>query len=107
MKYILVDHLDDGRIARITLNRPRQRNAQHRGLLVELDQAFAEAESNDTVRVVILAGAGPMFSAGHDMGSAEAVAQRSPGPDQHHTYQAHGGTREVVERQMLQEWNFY
>ena len=32
--------LDDGRIARITLNRPKTRNAQNRGLLVELDDAF-------------------------------------------------------------------
>ncbi len=31
---------DDGRIVRISLNRPDQRNAQNRGMLVELDEAF-------------------------------------------------------------------
>jgi enoyl-CoA hydratase len=49
-----------------------------RGLLVELDQPFMAAEVDDQVRVVILAGAGPQFSSGHDMGSKEAVAERDP-----------------------------
>ena len=42
--------LDDGTIVRISLNRPDQRNAQNRGMLVELDEAFAKAEADDTVR---------------------------------------------------------
>jgi enoyl-CoA hydratase len=71
-KYIRYELLDDGLIARITLDRPRTRNAQNRGLLVELDDAFGQAEADDTVRVVILCGAGPLFSSGHDMGSKEA-----------------------------------
>jgi enoyl-CoA hydratase len=37
------------------------------------------AEADDQVRVVILGGAGPLFSAGHDLGSADAVAERSGG----------------------------
>ena len=41
-------------------NGPKTRNAQNRGLLVELDDAFATAEADDTVRVVILAAAGPI-----------------------------------------------
>ncbi len=78
-RYIRYETLDDGIIARITLDRPRTRNAQNRGLLVELGDAFARAEADDTVRVVILCGAGPMFSSGHDMGSREAIAERQPG----------------------------
>ena len=35
-KYVLYETLDSGRIARIMLNRPDARNAQNRGLLVEL-----------------------------------------------------------------------
>ncbi|WP_219506092.1 enoyl-CoA hydratase [Nonomuraea ceibae] len=98
---------NDGRIAVITLNRPRQRNAQNRGLLVELDEAFRRAEADDTVRVVVLRGAGPAFSAGHDLGSAEDHAERAPGPGQHPTYTRDGGTRAGAERRMLQEWHYY
>ncbi len=39
-KYISYETLADGKIARIMLNRPDARNAQNRGLLVELDEAF-------------------------------------------------------------------
>jgi enoyl-CoA hydratase len=106
-KYIRYESLDDGRIARITLDRPRTRNAQNRGLLVELGEAFTRAEYDDQVRVVILAGAGPLFSAGHDLGSAEAVSERTPGPDFHDSYGGNGGTRGGAEQRMLQEWHYY
>ncbi len=106
-RYITYETLDEGAIARITLNRPKQRNAQNRGMLVELDDAFLRAEADDTVRVVILAGAGPMFSAGHDMGSSEARAEMVPGPDQHPTVVSNGGRRKGAERRMLQEWHYF
>ncbi|MGE3845145.1 MAG: enoyl-CoA hydratase [Vicinamibacterales bacterium] len=106
-KYIKTERLDDGKIARITLNRPEARNAQNRGLLVELDQAFLDAEADNKVRVVILAGAGPSFSAGHDMGTPEAIAERTPGPDQHPTSVAYGGELLSLEKRMLQEWHFF
>ncbi len=67
-KFLTYEELDEGRIARIMLNRPDARNAQNRGLLVELNEAFLRAEADDTVRVVILGGHGPMFSSGHDLG---------------------------------------
>ena len=60
-RYIKYETLDDGTIARITLDRARTRNAQNRGLLVELGEAFLRAEADDTVRVVILNGAGPLL----------------------------------------------
>ncbi len=44
-RYIRYELLDDGLIARITLDRPRTRNAQNRGLLVELNDAFLAAEA--------------------------------------------------------------
>ena len=46
-KYITYESLDEGRIARIMLNRVAARNAQNRGLLVELGDAFAQAEADD------------------------------------------------------------
>ena len=74
--------LDDGRIARVWLSRPEAHNAQSRGLLVQLDEAFLRAEADDDVRVVILAARGRNFSAGHDLGSELALAERAPGPAQ-------------------------
>jgi enoyl-CoA hydratase len=71
---------DDDTIVRISLNRPAQRNAKNRGMLVELDQAFGRAEADDTVRVVLLPGGGPMFSSGHDLGSNQASSEFSPRP---------------------------
>ena len=65
------------------------------------------AEADDTVRVVILCGAGPMFSSGHDMGSREAVAERQAGPDQHPSVVVNGGTRLGAEARMLQEWHYF
>jgi enoyl-CoA hydratase len=106
-RYIRYETLDEGVIARITLDRPRTRNAQNRGLLTELGDAFLRAEADDTVRVVILCGAGPMFSSGHDMGSREAIAERQPGPDQHPSVVVNGGTRLGAEARMLQEWHYF
>lgn len=106
-KYITYESLDEGRIARIMLNRLQSRNAQNRGLLVELDDAFMRAERDDEVRVVILGGAGPIFSSGHDLGSKESIAERTPGPDQHPTFKINGGTRQGTEARMLQEWHYY
>jgi enoyl-CoA hydratase len=106
-RYVLYEPIDDGRIVRIMLNRPEARNAQHRGLLVDLHDAFLEAEADDQVRVIILGGVGPMFSSGHDMGSKESVEQMMPGPDQHVSWRTNGGTREGAERLMLQEWHYF
>jgi enoyl-CoA hydratase len=100
--------LDEGRVARIWLNRPEVQNAQNRGLLIQLDQAFLRAEADDTVRVVILAARGKNFSAGHDLGSELSVAERAPGPDQLPSFQVNGANREhAVEKTYLQEWHYF
>jgi enoyl-CoA hydratase len=106
-KFLLYESFDEGRIVRILLNRPATRNAQSRGLLVELDEAFAAAEADDEVRVVILGGVGPIFSSGHDMGSPEAMAEYDPGPGGHVTARTNGGRRLAVEKRMLQEWHYF
>ena len=106
-RFITAESLEDGRIARITLNRPKSRNAQNRGMLVELDDAFLKAEADDQVRVVILAAAGSSFSAGHDLGTAESVAEQTPGPDLHPSFQCNGGTLEGAEWRTRQEWHYY
>jgi enoyl-CoA hydratase len=106
-RYVTYETLDEGTIARIMLNRPEARNAQNRGMLVDLHDAFLRAEADDTVRVVILGGVGPMFSSGHDMGSPVQRAEYTPGPDQHPSFAVNGGTRKGAESLMLQEWHHY
>jgi len=57
----------DGPVATITLDRPEVANAQSSQLIDELDAALDRADADDVVRVVILAGEGKHFSAGHDL----------------------------------------
>src|SRR5246500_5066030 len=105
---VAYETLDDGRIARIWLNRPDAHNAQSRGLLVQLDEAFLRAEADDDVRVVILAARGKNFSAGHDLGSELAIAERAPGPDQLPSFRINGSNRDAVaEKKYLQEWYYF
>jgi enoyl-CoA hydratase len=106
-KFVLYETLDEGTIARIMLNRPDARNAQNRGLLVELHDAFLHAEADDNVRVVILGGTGPMFSSGHDLGSKAAQEEGTPGPTLHPSRTINGATRKAAESLMLQEWHYF
>ena len=57
----------DGEIALVTLNRPEKRNALSLQMMRELDAALAALAQDQGVRVIILRGEGPAFSAGHDL----------------------------------------
>jgi enoyl-CoA hydratase len=57
------------KVALITLNRPRYSNAQNSAMTYALDAAFYRAAADDEVAVIVLAGAGKHFSAGHDIGT--------------------------------------
>lgn len=63
---ILVERPDPA-VARIVMNRPDARNAQNLQMTYDLNAAFDDAVQDDSVKVIILAGAGPHFSAGHDL----------------------------------------
>jgi enoyl-CoA hydratase len=56
-------------VAVVTMNRPEYRNAQNSAMTYALDEAFTRAVDDDEVKVIVLAGAGDHFSAGHDIGS--------------------------------------
>jgi enoyl-CoA hydratase len=66
----------DAGVASITLNRPQVRNAQDYRMLDEIDAAFALAKADRSVRVVVMRGAGGVWSTGHDLGSEEGMAYR-------------------------------
>ncbi len=66
------------RVATVTLNRPDKRNALNADLVTALQAAFAEAASDDSVRVIVLTGAGKVFSAGADLVALEALQSATP-----------------------------
>ena len=71
----------DGRVGRITLNRPEKMNALSQELLFEFNEALHDYEADDSVRVIIIKGAGRCFSAGYDLTppqgrGADAVVRR-------------------------------
>lgn len=69
----LVLRHDDHGVTTLTLNRPAARNALSQGMLCALLDAFSAIATDDSVRVVILAGAGPAFCAGHDLKEIRAA----------------------------------
>jgi enoyl-CoA hydratase/carnithine racemase len=64
-----------GAVQRLTLNRAGARNALSQGLMTALQEALNAAASNTSVRVVVIAAAGPAFSSGHDL--KEMTARRA------------------------------
>ncbi|MER7823679.1 enoyl-CoA hydratase [Streptomyces sp. NPDC096097] len=72
-----------GPVAYVTMNRPRYRNAQNSAMTYALDDAFYRAAEDPEVKVIVLAGAGEHFSAGHDIGT--------PGRDAHLPFERRAG----------------
>ena len=54
-------------VAKIMQNRPQQRNAQNNRMTYDLDACFELAAKDEDIKVVLLGGEGPHFSAGHDL----------------------------------------
>lgn len=73
VRYEVIDH-----VAWVTMDRPAFNNAQNGQMTYALDDAFNRAVQDDDVRVIVLAGEGKHFSAGHDIGT--------PGRDLHHEF---------------------
>jgi methylglutaconyl-CoA hydratase len=62
-------------VARVTLDRPDLRNAFDDALIAALTKAFQDVASDDTVRVMVLAGNGPAFCAGADLNWMKRMAK--------------------------------
>ena len=63
-KHVLFER--QGAIAILTMNRPERRNALSEAHMRELIDALSSAGAAPDTRAVVLAAAGPVFSAGHD-----------------------------------------
>src|SRR5436305_14402217 len=57
----------DGGTGRLTLNRPTRRNALSLALMQEAIAGLKELSGDPECRVIVIAGNGPAFSAGHDL----------------------------------------
>ena len=71
---VLLTRVEDG-IATLTLNRPRQFNALSMTLLASLGAQLDAVAADESVRVVVLTGAGTAFCAGHDLKEMRALPQ--------------------------------
>lgn len=80
MEYSTLIYRAHDRVAVITTNRPHVLNAQSRVMIEELTSAFDRAAADEEVRVIVVAGAGEHFSAGHDLGSSEELEDRQRRP---------------------------
>jgi len=66
---------DRDSVATLTMNRPQQMNLLTSGMLSALQAAFDSIAQDSNVRVVILAGAGKGFCAGHDLKEIRALGE--------------------------------
>jgi enoyl-CoA hydratase/carnithine racemase len=73
---------DDGVVTRLTMNRPDRRNALSVALMTELTAALRAAQG----RIVVIAGAGPAFSAGHDLSELHEVSGQGECDDARHIF---------------------
>lgn len=62
-------------VTRLVLNRPERRNALSQALMVEMLDALDAVATDESVRVLVIEGQGPAFSAGHDL--AEMTENRA------------------------------
>ena len=67
MSYSTLTYEKDGRIARITFNRPERLNAISEETPGDIEAAVAEANADDGVHVIVLAGKGDAFCSGYDL----------------------------------------
>ncbi len=72
---LLLEACESG-VLRLTMNRPQARNALSAALMEAMIAALGRAATDNRVRVVVIAGAGPAFCAGHDLREIRADRRR-------------------------------
>lgn len=64
-------------VARITLNRPEKRNALNDELIGALKDSIGAAARAESIRVILISGAGPDFCSGVDLSALQKISQAS------------------------------
>lgn len=77
MDYKTVKYEKDGRVGRVTFNRPEVHNAFNATLIKEMSHLFAEIEKDRDIRVVVLTGEGKSFCAGADLNWMREVTEQT------------------------------
>lgn len=77
MEFNTILYQKEGKILRITLNRPDVYNAMDDALTYELQDALKAAEKDSEVRVIILTGSGKAFCSGQDLKAISGIEKRS------------------------------
>lgn len=67
----------ESRVRTITLNRPDKRNALNDELIAELKDALREADADESVRAIVIRGAGKDFCSGADLSALQKIASAS------------------------------
>ena len=67
----------EGRIAKITLNRPEKRNALNEAMVAGIKRALRQGMGDDHVRAVVITGSGKDFCSGADLSALQKVASGS------------------------------
>src|ERR1041385_4543660 len=67
----------DGGVARITLNRPEKRNALNDAVIAGIKEGLGKASQDESVRVVVISGAGKDFCSGADLSALQKIAGAS------------------------------
>ena len=72
----ILERSDSDDVATLTLNRSKARNALSTGLMAALQRELDQIKTDPSVRVVVIAAAGPAFCAGHDLREVRSAPQR-------------------------------
>lgn len=67
----------DNGVASITLNRPEKRNALNDALIADIKRGLQDASQDESVKVVVISGAGKDFCSGADLSALQKIAQAS------------------------------
>lgn len=74
---IPVLYANEGPVALVTLNRPEKRNALNDALIAGLKEALRDADSRESVRAILITGAGADFCSGADLSALRKISESS------------------------------
>src|SRR6185369_14845154 len=69
--------ITDGSIRYLTLNRPDKRNALNDALITALKEGLSEADADESLRAIVIRGAGKDFCSGADLSALQKISQSS------------------------------